>query len=305
MKKEKIGDISEAIECFEIIFKHLLQSFSSLAIFDFHGTTSHSVMLNIEKKLENIDNAIISLMKFHNQKENNDPSIEFESFFSFRLADTLDGIMKNLTEEKFYISQNSKDYKLFYMILKSKLFILNLKKDSHFHKIVVDKILQIFYGFFKNSQNFNVHQENMKLLIHYLTLSNNECFEVIFHADNDEVLKSFIRLIYTIFSPYTDVEVDKFKFTDILKDKKEIDKKKLKSPRTILSDIREKTLLFIINIFNKFKEFNLVSEENKKDENKKNISRILDNFLRKILWLILCLKMFVFSFLSLFKPLTL
>lgn len=229
--------------------------------------------------MENIDNAIISLLKFQNQKEKKDDKLEFDSFFSFRLADTLDGIMNNLTEEKFYISQNSKDYKLFYMILKSKLFILNLKKDSHFHKIAVDKILQIFHGFLKNSQNFNIHQEVVKLLIHYLTLNNNECFDVIFHSDNNEILKTFINILYTIFSPYTDVEIDKFKFTDILKDQKELEKKKLKSPRTILTEIRERTLLFIMNIFNKFKEFNLVSEENKKEENKINIKRILNNFL--------------------------
>ena len=252
-----------------------------MAIFDFHGTTNNTTILNIEKKLENIDNAFISLLKYQNQKNQNENENEnelgFNSFFSYRLADILDGINKNLVEEKFYVSQNSKDYKLFYMILKSKLFIMNLKKDNHFYKIVVEKILQIFYGFFKNSQNFNVHQEIMKLLIHYLSLNNNECFDIIFYSE--EILKSFINVIYVIFSPYADVEIDKFKFVDILKDQKELDKKKMKSPRTILTDIREKIMLFMLNIFNNFKEFNLVSEENKKEENKNNIKRILNNFL--------------------------
>ncbi len=252
-----------------------------MAIFDFHGTTNNTVILNIERKLKNIDNSIISLLKYQNKKDKKEDELElelsFNSFFSFRLADILDGINKNLNEEKFYISQNSKDYKLFYMILKSKLFIMNLKKDDHFYKIVVEKILQIFYGFFKNSQNFNVHQEIMKLFIHYLSLNNNECFDIIFYSD--EILKSFISIIYIILSPYADVEIDKFKFTDILKDQKELDKKKMKSPRTILTEIREKIMLFLINIFNNFKEFNLVSEENKKEENKINIKIILNHFL--------------------------
>ena len=106
-----------------------------MAIFDFQATTSTTLLNQIEKKLENINSAIISLIKHNNsfKKENtnslelaedsenqnkNSQEINFNSYFSFKTCETLDQIITNLEEDKFYISQNSKNYKLFYMILK-------------------------------------------------------------------------------------------------------------------------------------------------------------------------------------------
>ncbi len=271
------------MEVVDIIYKHLLESFSSLSIFEFQGITSTTLLNQIEKKLESINNSIISLMKFSKEKNFDQTQIRefsFNSYFSYKTSDTLDEIISQLEKEKCFISQNSKNYKLFYMILKSKLFVFDIKKNNELNKQVVKKILSIFSLIFKNSHNFIIHQDVVKLLIHYFTLSDYECFNVILDEKNPDALDCFIELIYIIFLPYTEIEIEKFKFSDLLKDQKELDKKKLKSPKTIKSEIREKLILFIQSIFNKFSQFNLMLEENKKEENKKHISVILDKFLK-------------------------
>jgi hypothetical protein len=212
-----------------------------------------------------------------NESEN---EITFNSYFSYKTSHALDQIISQLEEDKYFISQNSKNYKLFYMILKSKLFIFDLKKNNELNKTVVKKILLIFTSILKNSHNFTIHQDVIKLLIHYFTLSDYECFKVILDAKNPDALEAFINIVYTVFMPYAEIEIEKFKFADLLKDDKELEKKKLKSPKTIKSEIREKILLFIQTMFNKFSQFNLVLEENKKEESKKDITFILDKFLK-------------------------
>lgn len=248
-------------------------------------------MNQIEKKLDNINNSIMSLIKFNYEmseksSNNNDEepkiakvNMNFNSFFSFKTCETLDNIYKSLETDKFYISQSSRIYKLFYMILKSKLFIFDLKSDTEINEAVVKKIIIIFREIFSNPHNFVIHQEVMKLLLHYLTLSDYECFNVIFHQHNHAILGDFISLINSIFTPYCDIEIEKFKFSDLLKDEKELEKKKMKSPKTIKSEIREKMLMFIHNMFNKFALFNLVSEANKQEAKKRTVIEILDKFL--------------------------
>jgi len=212
-------------------------------------------------------------LNYENQK------FTFESYFSYKTSETLDQISYQLELDKYFISQNSKNYKLFYMILKSKIFLYDIRKNNEINNSVVKKIINLFNVIFKNSHNFNIHQDACKLLIHYLNLSDYECFNVILNKSNHEILDSFIELIKTIFLPYSDIEIEKFKFADLLKDEKELEKKKLKSPKTIKSEIREKIIFFIHNMFNNFSQFNLILEENKNIDNKNNISIILDKFL--------------------------
>ena len=165
------------------------------------------------------------------------------------------------------------------MILKSKLFILDNQRDYVLKKLLLDDILFIFTQIFKNSQNFTVHQDVTKLMIYYFSLSDYDCFKIILTENNDS-LDKFINLILNIISAYSDVEIEKFKYADLLKDEKELEKKKLKSPKTIKSEIREKMILFIKNMFNKFYVFNLVSEENKLEKNRNKMKFILDKLLR-------------------------
>ncbi len=224
-----------------------------------------------------------------NINNNKTTELAFNSYFSYKTSETLDIIITQLQEDKCFITQNSKNYKLFYMILKSKLFIfdeqLNKKSSSNEQndKIVIKKILEIFNLIFENSHNFNIHQDLVKLLIHYFTLSDFKCFSVILDAKNPDALEAFVSVIYTVFKPYSnEIEIEKFKFADLLKDEMELAKKKIKSPKTIKSEIREKLLLFVNTMLNKFPQFNLVLEENKNEESNKNISFILDKFLLRI-----------------------
>jgi hypothetical protein len=98
----------------------------------------------------------------------------------------------------------------------------------------------------------------MKMLINYLT--NEEVSNIIL---NPQIITQFITLICKICQPYTEIDIEKFKYTDLLKNDKELEKKKQASPKTIKSEIIEKILIFIKNLFNKARPLSLPSDENK------------------------------------------
>jgi hypothetical protein len=83
--------------------------------------------------------------------------------------------------------------------------------------------------------------------------------------------------------PYSELPEEKFKFVDALKDPKELEKK-IKTPKTIKSEVRDKTLLFLKNVLMKnshFFESNLKENSQKSLIGKSFILALLDLFNNK------------------------
>jgi hypothetical protein len=104
-------------------------------------------------------------------------------------------------------------------------------------------LLNIFTLIFEESHNYAIHENTIKILTNYLN-------SIIDKILTQELVHEFINLCYSILKPYSDIDIEKFKFVDLLKDDKEVDKKKKASPKVIKSEIREKILIFIKSIFN-------------------------------------------------------
>jgi hypothetical protein len=76
--------------------------------------------------------------------------------------------------------------------------------------------------------------------------------------------KEFVDLFYVIMKPYNDIEIEKFKYADLLKDEKEMEKKRLRSPKTVKTEIREKAILIMKTYLNKNAIFDVKNENNNK-----------------------------------------
>ena len=161
-----------------------------------------------------------------------------KSFFASRSFKTLKEIKISIAD-KMFLNINSKEYKIFYIFLKSQLFI------SYDDIEVNILVMEIFCLIFKESHNFSIHSNAIKCFLNYL--NHEKIKEMIL---KQPIIKIFVQLLCIIFKPYNDVDIEKFKFVDLLKDQKELDKKKRASPKTIKSDIIEKTLIFIKSLFN-------------------------------------------------------
>jgi hypothetical protein len=97
-------------------------------------------------------------------------------------------------------------------------------------------------------------------------------------------MSDFINLCYSALKPYSDIDTEKFKFVDLLKDEKELEKKKLSSPKTIKSEIREKVLLFIKSIFNTKSSVNAILNDKEKSElNNMILSQFMNIFTKELL----------------------
>jgi hypothetical protein len=202
----------------------------------------------------------------HNQEN------KLSSYFALKTHEILDDIKKTL-KSKVYVNINSKEYKIIFIFLKSKLFI-------SYDNIDLNKLLlNIFSLIFSESQNFAVHPNTIKILINYLT---NE--KVTTNLITNDLMFDFINLCYAVFKPYSDIDIEKFKFVDLLKDEKELEKKKQASPKTIKSEIREKMLSFIKLIFNtKSTVSSILNDKENSEQNNMVLTQFMNIFNKELM----------------------
>ncbi len=146
---------------------------------------------------------------------------------------------------------------------------------------IIRLILEIFNQIFLKTENIQVHPDATKLLLFYLNLlcDSTVIFNEYYLPELSNI-KSFIVLaclIKTILSPYPGVDSEKFKFADLLKDEKELEKKRLKAPKTLKSEMKEKITMFIKLQFNKQAFFNF--EKNQDEKSREHVKLVLNHLL--------------------------
>ena len=250
----------------EIIFLNILQSLGAI---DFLNNLS--VYKYISKFLEDMNENMKIIMK--NQDYN---------FFTLHSIDVLQEIDKYLNDN--YVSMQNRYYKILYLFLKSKdLFFKNIDMNSSSNneslKNLISLLFSLFNKIYTKDENFNVHSNALNLLISFLNLIDDKF--------NYISMDNYKDLLLSILKPYTTINSEefKFKFVDLLKEQKELDKKKMKNPKTLKTELRRNLMLYIKNLFNKSEQFKLKSNVNKENINKFlfifNDSTILQYFIEE------------------------
>ena len=185
-------------------------------------------------------------------------------FFNLHTIDILKEINKYLNNN--YISMQHRYFKILYLFLNIKdLFFKNMDisspSDEESLKELIVLLFSIFNKIYINDENFNVHSTGLNLIISFLN-SLDDKFNYI-------CIKEYKELLLSILKPYTTIDTEefRFKFIDLLKDQKELDKKKMKNPKTLKTELRRNLLLYIKNLFNKSEQFKLKGNANKENIN--------------------------------------
>ena len=186
------------------------------------------------------------------------------NFFNLHSIDILKEIDKYLVKN--YISMQHRYYKILYLFLSIKdLFFKNTdistSSNEESLKELITLLFSIFNKIYVNDENFNVHSSALNLIISFLN-SLDDKFNYI-------CIKEYKELLLSILKPYTTIDTEefKFKFIDLLKEQKELDKKKMKNPKTLKTELRRNLLLYIKNLFNKSEQFKLKGNSNKENIN--------------------------------------
>ena len=186
------------------------------------------------------------------------------NFFTLHSIDILKEIDDYLNNN--YISMQNKYYKILYLLLKSKdLFFKNIDMNSSSNneslRNLISLLFSLFNKIYKKDENFNVHSNALNLLISFLNLIDDKF--------NYVTMDNYKDLLLNILKPYTTINSEefKFKFVDLLKEQKELDKKKMKNPKTLKTELRKNLMLYIKNLFNKSEQFKLNRNINKENIN--------------------------------------
>ena len=186
------------------------------------------------------------------------------NFFNMHSIDILKEIDKYLIKN--YISMQHRYFKIIYLFLKLKdLFFKNIDMSTPSNEESLKNLVEILFSLFNkiyiNDENFNVHSTALNLIISFLT-SLDDKFNYIY-------IKEYKELLLSILKPYTTIDTEefRFKFIDLLKEQKELDKKKMKNPKTLKTELRRNLLLYIKNLFNKSEQFKLKGNKNKENIN--------------------------------------
>ena len=186
------------------------------------------------------------------------------NFFNLHSIDILKDIDKYLIKN--YISMQHRYFKILYLFLNIKdLFFNNINISSPSNENSLKELIVLLFSIFNkiyvNDENFNVHSKALNLIITFLN-SLDDKFNYI-------CIKEYKELLLSILKPYTTIDTEefKFKFIDLLKEQKELDKKKMKNPKTLKTELRRNLLLYIKNLFNKSEQFKLKGNENKENIN--------------------------------------
>ena len=218
---------------------------------------NNNIYKYIENTLKNFNDNMKKILKDENY-----------NFFNNHSVDILKEIITYLDNN--YISMQHRYFKTIYLFMKAKeLFFKNLtysneKEEETLTELITD-IFILFTKIFDKDENFNVHSTSLNLMINFLS-SLDEKYNYICNAN-------YKNLLLNILKPYTviDTEEFKFKFADLLKDQKELDKKKMRSPKTLKTELRRTLLLYIKNMLNKNEQFKLKSNS----QTKENINSLL------------------------------
>ena len=232
----------------EIIFLNILQALGAI---DFLNNSQ------VYKYISTFLNSLNDNMKvIMNDKEYN--------FFNMHSIDILKEIDKYLIKN--YISMQHRYFKIIYLFLKLKdLFFKNIDMSTPSNEESLKNLVEILFSLFNkiyiNDENFNVHSTALNLMISFLN-SLDDKFNYI-------CIKEYKELLLSILKPYTTIDTEefRFKFIDLLKEQKELDKKKMKNPKTLKTELRRNLLLYIKNLFNKSEQFKLKGNKNKENIN--------------------------------------
>ena len=232
----------------EIIFLNILQALGAI---DFLNNSQ------VYKYISTFLNSLNDNMKvIINDKEYN--------FFNMHSIDILKEIDKYLIKN--YISMQHRYFKIIYLFLKLKdLFFKNIDMSTPSNEESLKNLVEILFSLFNkiyiNDENFNVHSTALNLMISFLN-SLDDKFNYI-------CIKEYKELLLSILKPYTTIDTEefRFKFIDLLKEQKELDKKKMKNPKTLKTELRRNLLLYIKNLFNKSEQFKLKGNKNKENIN--------------------------------------
>ena len=248
IKKYSEQDLDEFKKETEHIFLNILQALGAI---DF--LNNNQVYKYISTFLNNFNENMKVIM---NDKDYN--------FFNLHSIDILKEINKYL--DKNYISMQHRYFKTIYLFLKSKdLFFKNIDTSSPSNEESLKQLITLLFSLFNkiyiNDENFNVHSTALNLIISFLGTLDDK-----FNYIN---IKEYKELLLSILKPYTTIDTEefKFKFVDLLKEQKELDKKKMKNPKTLKTELRRNLLLYIKNLFNKSEQFNIKGNTNKENIN--------------------------------------
>jgi hypothetical protein len=138
---------------------------------------------------------------------------------------------------------------------------INTSSNNEELRNLISLLFSLFNKIYAKDENFNVHSNALNLLISFLNLIDDKF--------NYVTMDIYKELLLNILKPYTTINSDefKFKFVDLLKEQKELDKKKMKNPKTLKTELRRNLLLYIKNLFNKSEQFKLKGNENKENIN--------------------------------------
>jgi hypothetical protein len=186
------------------------------------------------------------------------------NFFTMHSIDVLKEIDNYLTTN--YISMQNKYYKILYIFLNLKdLFFKNIDINSSSKEEALQNLIPLLFALFNKiydkDENFNVHSNALNLLISFLNSIDDKF--------NYVKMDAYQNLLLNILKPYTTINSEEFqfKFVDLLKEQKELDKKKMKNPKTLKTELRKNVLLYIKNMFNKSEQFKLKGNINKENIN--------------------------------------
>ena len=186
------------------------------------------------------------------------------NFFTMHSIDVLKEIDNYLTTN--YISMQNKYYKILYIFLNLKdLFFKNIDINSSSKEEDLQNLIPLLFSLFNRiydkDENFNVHSNALNLLISFLNSIDDKF--------NYVKMDAYKNLLLNILKPYTTINSEEFqfKFVDLLKEQKELDKKKMKNPKTLKTELRKNVLLYIKNMFNKSEQFKLKGNINKENIN--------------------------------------
>ena len=262
-----INFYDDVIKC----IKNNIKKFSEENLNEFKKQTEH-IFLNILQALGAIDflnnsqvyKYISTFLKNINENMKIIMNDKEYHFFNMHSIDILKEIDKYLIKN--YISLQHRYFKILYLFLNTKdLFFKNLDISSPSNEESLKELIVLLFSLFNkiyiNDENFNVHSTALNLIITFLN-SLDDKFNYI-------CIKEYKELLLSILKPYTTIDTEefKFKFIDLLKEQKELDKKKRKNPKTLKTELIRTLLLYIKNLFNKSEQFKLKGNSNKENIN--------------------------------------
>ena len=251
--------------------KNNIKKYTEENLIEFKKETEH-IFLNILQALGAIDflnnsqvyKYISTFLKSINENMKVIMNDKDYHFFNMHSIDILKEIDKYLIKN--YISLQHRYFKILYLFLNTKdLFFKNLDTLSASNEESLKELIVLLFSLFNkiyiNDENFNVHSTALNLIISFLN-SLDDKFNYI-------CIKEYKELLLSILKPYTTIDTEefKFKFIDLLKEQKELDKKKMKNPKTLKTELRRNLLLYIKNLFNKSEQFKLKGNANKENIN--------------------------------------